>query len=47
MEKKKVVKKPKFEIQISKMWWEWYNTEGLLSMRKYINRHFDKYFEVK
>ncbi len=46
MEKKKV-KRPKFEIRVSKMWWAWYRAEGEKSMNKYIDKHFDKYFEVK
>ncbi len=47
MEKKKVVKRPKFEIKVSKMWWDWYRTEGQYAVSKFIRKHFDKYFDVK
>jgi len=48
MEKKRVEKKrPKFEIQVRKMMWDWWEAEGNKSMKKYIRKHFNEYFEVK
>ena len=46
MEKKKPVKRPKMEIQIKRMWWDWYRTEGEPSMNKYMRKNFDKYLKV-
>ena len=47
MEKKKVVKKPKFEIQVKKMVKDWWEKEGSQSIRRFVQKNFDKYFEVK
>ncbi len=47
MEKKKPDKRPKLEIQVKKMWWDWYRTIGEKSWKTYLNKNFDKNFRVK
>jgi hypothetical protein len=48
MKKQKVDKtRPKFKVQVEKMWRDWYKKEGQKSFDKYWRNHFTLYFEVK
>lgn len=50
MKNKKLEKpdpKAVFKIVVRKMMWDWWTAEGNKSMKRFIRKNFNEYFEVK